>query len=419
MLRNISLDLPNILDEGAMANDILDDQKNSITQSVSQRYAKAVTNGEQMCCPTGYNHEDLGQFIPEAVLKVSYGCGTPVGLSTVQPGEVVLDIGSGGGIDCFEASRRVGTTGKVIGIDMTDEMLLLARTHAPTVAKNLGYPTSNVDFRKGFADAMPVENDHVDLIISNCVINLAPDKKKVFQEMFRVLHPGGRFTISDIVADQPIPQYLIHDSEKWGDCLSGSLTVKDYWGGLREAGFRGLHQVTVIPWRVIDGIHFISVTLTGYKKANTPLPSSPIFATFTGPFSQATDELGTIFHRGEPQQIDEQTVNLLALQPYKDYFTLADHPVALTNQDPQWLTVLPEEAPCIWEGNFAVLMGPFLSVSDDDDHTYLSGEPLEICSKTLKVLEHPKYQSAFGLINRAREAVTANPVICGTSTECC
>ena len=127
---------------------IVNEQENSITQSVSQRYAKAVTNGEEMCCPTGYDHKDLGQFIPEPVLKVSYGCGTPVGLSTVQPGEVVLDIGSGGGIDCFEASRKVGANGKVIGIDMTDEMLALARTHAPTVAKNLGYPCFQRRFSK-------------------------------------------------------------------------------------------------------------------------------------------------------------------------------------------------------------------------------------------------------------------------------
>ncbi len=398
-----------------MAND----QVNSITQSVSQHYTNAVISGEQLCCPTGYNHEDLGKFIPEAVLKISYGCGTPVGLSTVQPGEVVLDIGSGGGIDCFEASRRVGEAGKVIGIDMTDEMLALARTHAPTVAENLGYPTSNVDFRKGFADAMPVENGQIDLIISNCVINLAPDKKKVFQEMYRVLRPGGRFTISDIVADQPIPNYLLYDNVKWGDCLSGSLTIQDYWSGLRDAGFLGLHQMTVTPWRVIDGIHFISVTLTGYKVVEASSSFSPVFATFTGPFSQATNELGTIFHRGVPQQIDEQTVNVLALPSYKDFFVLADRPIALTNKDPQWIAVHPEDASCVWKGHFAVLMGPFLSVSDDDDHTYLSGEPLEICSKTLKVLEHSKYQSSFGVINRARESVTAEPVIGMASTGCC
>jgi SAM-dependent methyltransferase len=402
-----------------MTNETVDKQNDSITSAVSQRYAKAVTNGEQLCCPTGYDHEDLGQFIPEPVLKVSYGCGTPVGLSTVQPGEVVLDIGSGGGIDCFEASRKVGPQGRVIGIDMTDEMLALARKHAPTVARNLGYPAPNVDFRKGFADAMPVEDDQVDLIISNCVINLAPDKRTVFQEMFRVLRPGGRFTISDIVADQPIPNYLIFDKAKWGDCLSGALTIKDYWGGLREAGFKGLHQVNAIPWRVIDGIHFLSVTLTGYKLASTSSIPSPIFATLTGPFSQAIDELGTTFHRGKPQQIDELTASLLALAPYKDRFIMAERPVSLSTQDSRVIAIYPEEAPCVWEGHFAVLTGPFLTVWDDDHHTYQCGEPLEICSKTFNVLQHSHYRPYFSTINRAREGVTSEPVICGTTTGCC
>lgn len=401
-----------------MANEI-EEQNHSITRSVNQRYAKAVTNGEQLCCPTGYNHEDLGQFIPEPVLKVSYGCGTPVGLSTVQPGEVVLDIGSGGGIDCFEASRKVGPHGRVIGIDMTNEMLALARTHAPTVARNLGYPEPNVDFRKGFADAMPVEDDQVDLIISNCVINLAPDKVKVFQEMFRVLRPGGRFTISDIVADQPIPNYLIYDKAKWGDCLSGALAIKDYWGGLRDAGFKGLHQVMIIPWRVIDGIHFVSITLTGYKLALTSSSPSPAFATLTGPFSQAVDELGTTFHRGQPQQIDELTASLFALVPYKDRFIIAERPVSLSAQDSRTVAIHPEEAPCVWEGRFAVLTGPFLAVCDDDHHLYRCGEPVEICSKTFDVLQASHYQPYFGTINRAREGVTSEPVICGTSTGCC
>lgn len=404
-----------------MANEIgeVEEQNNSITRSVNQRYAKAVTNGEQLCCPTGYNHEDLGQFIPDPVLKVSYGCGTPVGLSTVQCGEVVLDIGSGGGIDCFEASRKVGAQGRVIGIDMTDEMLALARTHAPTVAKNLGYPETNVDFRKGFADAMPVGDDEVDLIISNCVINLAPEKGKVFQEMFRVLRSGGRFTISDIVADQPIPNYLIYDRAKWGDCLSGALTIKDYWGGLREAGFKGLHQVTSIPWRVIDGIHFISVTLTGYKPASPSTTSSPAFATLTGPFSQVVDELGTTFHRGKPQQINEGTASLLALSPYKDRFIIAEQPVTLSAHDSRTIAVYPEKAPCVWEGQFAVLTGPFLVVCDDDHHTYRCGEPIEICSKTFKVLQALPYQPYFATINRAREGLTSEPVICGPSTGCC
>src|SRR6059058_1480855 len=137
----------------------------TITQAVSERYARAATTGEQICCPTGYNFEDLRTFVPEEVLKISYGCGTPAGLDTVRLGETVLDIGSGGGIDCFEAARRVGPAGRVIGVDMTDAMLDIARRNAPVVALNLGYADSNVEFRKGHAAAMPVADNSIDLII--------------------------------------------------------------------------------------------------------------------------------------------------------------------------------------------------------------------------------------------------------------
>ena len=389
-----------------------------ITKAVSERYARAVTTGEEMCCPTGYNHDELRMFIPEPVLKVSYGCGTPVGLTTVQPGETVLDIGSGGGIDCFEASRRVGPDGRVIGIDMTDEMLALARTHAPTVASNLGYPRSNVDFRKGQAEAMPVEDKTADLIISNCVINLSPNKAKVFAEMYRILKDGGRFSISDIVADRSIPNYLIHDKEKWGDCLSGALPLSEYWSGLREAGFRGIHQVTVVPWRVIDGIHFLSITLTGYKLASQPV-SSRTYATLKGPFSYVKDELGHTYRRGIPEALDELTATLLHSGPYAGYFILSPTPIGLTSVDDEWSAIPPENAPCVWNGHFAILTGPFLEVGDDDDHVFQCGVPMEICSKTHRVLQHEGYQRFFTIINRASQAGSSQPVICEPAGGCC
>ncbi len=390
-----------------------------ITQKVSDRYARAASMGEQMCCPTSYDMADLQSFIPEEVLKISYGCGTPAGLKTVSQGETVLDIGSGGGIDCFAASRLVGPTGHVIGIDMTDTMLAIARKHAPLVATNLGYASPNVEFRKGMADAIPVIDGAVDLIISNCVINLAPDKRKVFREMFRVAKPGGRFTISDIVADQLVPQYLVHDAEKWGDCLSGALTLTDYIAGMVGAGFLGIHLIKASSWQMIDGIHFFSVTLTGYKLPAGASQSNARYATLRGPFSRVVDELGTTYLRGIPQPITPETVCLLSQAPLVSHFILSSSPLWLDRADDRWTAVYPVDAPCHWQGHFAMFAGPFVEAADDDHHLYRRGEPLEICSKTLQVLETDAYAPHFAIINRAGQSVIGEAVTCAPNGSCC
>ena len=390
-----------------------------ITQKVSDRYARAASTGEQMCCPTSYDFANLKSFIPEEVLKISYGCGTPAGLNTVRAGETVLDIGSGGGIDCFEAARLVGPFGHVIGIDMTDTMLEIARKNALIVATNLGYASPNVEFRKGIADAMPVNDNMIDLIISNCVINLAPDKRKVFHEMFLVAKPGGRFTISDIVADQPVPQYLVHDADKWGDCLSGALTLTDYMAGMTEAGFLGIHLTNFSPWQVIDGIHFFSVTLTGYKLPVHPTVPAVRYATLRGPFSRVVDERGTRYQRGIPQPIGPDTAFLLGQLPLAPYFVLSFEPLCLDCADSRWSAVLPSQDPCVWKGDFALLAGPFLEAADDDHHIYRRGEPLEICSKTLKVLEVDGYAPHFAVLNRASQRVSGEAITCSPDGGCC
>jgi SAM-dependent methyltransferase len=182
------------------------------------------------CCTPFYPAEQLIE-LPDTVTALSLGCGDPVTQSGIQPGDVVLDLGSGGGIDCFLAAKRVGPAGRVIGIDMTDAMLQRARANAARLN------AANVEFRKGHIEALPVDDASVDLVISNCVINLSPDKPRVFAEMFRALRPGGRVSVSDIVTDGAMAPEVARDVESWSACVAGALTIADYAGGLAAAGF--------------------------------------------------------------------------------------------------------------------------------------------------------------------------------------
>lgn len=202
-----------------------------VKSHVRERYAK-----KSACCDgvatasLGYTPDQIAA-VPEEVSSASLGCGSPVGLAELKPGERVLDLGSGAGLDVFLASREVGPTGLVYGVDFTPEMLERARASARREGLD------NVEFLEGDIEAIPLPEASVNVVISNCVINLAPDKSAVFREAHRVLAPGGRFVVADMLAKAPLPASLVEDPEAWGSCLAGAIPEGDYVSALREAGF--------------------------------------------------------------------------------------------------------------------------------------------------------------------------------------
>lgn len=223
-----------------------------IRQAVRESYRKIAERGAagcgcnpSSCCsgPTealpqevsvriGYTKEDI-QSIPDGA-DMGLGCGNPLAIAKLRPGESVLDLGSGGGFDCFLAAKRVGETGQVIGVDMTAEMVAKSRENA----RKGGY--TNVDFRLGEIEHLPLADASVDVVISNCVINLSPDKPSVFRETFRVLKPGGRLTISDVVATAHLPEDIRNDLALYSGCISGAVTVAELRRMITDAGFQNV-----------------------------------------------------------------------------------------------------------------------------------------------------------------------------------
>lgn len=237
--------------------------KGHVTKTVKKKFSKAANLPVQdYYCPTGYNPEDLAH-IPNSVLEVSYGCGNPAALADIKKGETIVDLGAGGGIDCFIAAKKLGRNGKVIGIDMTAEMVEKASENAEKVAQSLGYNV--VEFRQGNIMELPVESNSVDLVISNCVINLTEDKTATIDEIFRILKPGGRFIISDIVSDKPVPGYMKRDKELWNACLSGALTDRKFKEAARDAGFPDVTLTRNYLYKKVQFIDFYSVTMKGKK----------------------------------------------------------------------------------------------------------------------------------------------------------
>lgn len=206
-----------------------------IHKQVQKQYGEYARTSTSCCSPENklYTPEVIKE-IPTDIADFTAGSGDPVTPAKLQPGETVLDLGSGGGLDCFLAARQVGEKGHVIGVDMTPEMLARARQNT----ERLGL--TNVEFREGFLESLPVDDNSMDVVISNCVVNLSPDKPRVLREIFRVLKPGGRFSISDIVTNRPVPTTRKDDSAEWCGCISGALPLQEYSDELRKAGFEDI-----------------------------------------------------------------------------------------------------------------------------------------------------------------------------------
>ncbi len=223
-------------------------QKESITikKKVREHYASAIvkknTPSSGGCCSESSNHsccnkstqlyDDPTVFeLPAEVTDISFGCGDPVTLASLQPGQTVLDLGSGGGIDCFLAAKKVGPEGHVIGVDMTPEMIERARENKTRLKAD------NVEFRLGEIEHLPIADQSIDVVISNCVINLSVDKQQVLNEVYRVLKPGGKLAVSDIVTQGSLPEILMEDLTAWAGCISGALDINEYVSIIEKAGF--------------------------------------------------------------------------------------------------------------------------------------------------------------------------------------
>ncbi len=314
----------------------------------------------RLCCPVEYDPRYL-EVLPEEILARDYGCGDPS--RWVREGETVLDLGSGAGKICFIASQVVGPQGHVIGVDMTPDMLALARKWREEVGRRIGW--QNVEFRRGriedlaldldrlddwltehpvrsVADYQALEaeierlrrvrplvtDDSVDVVVSNCVLNLvAPSlKERLFGEIFRVLKRGGRAVISDIVCDREVPLEMQRDPELWAGCISGALEERAFLRAFEEAGFHGIQVLSrgADPWRVVEGIAFRSLTVAAYKGKHGPCVHEGQSVIYRGPFRKVWDDDDHLYERGERVPVCAKTYALLGREPYQGLFTCLD-----------------------------------------------------------------------------------------------
>jgi len=330
----------------------------TLDAAVRSRYSEGAARPvAELCCPTERGDYDatLLEAIPEEVIARDYGCGDPT--RWLSEGETVLDLGAGAGKMCFLAAQIVGPKGQVIGVDMNDDMLAVARNAAPAVAERIGY--ANTRFLKAHiedlaldrealdgylaenpvrgeshlaaleqhiadlrANSPMVADDSVDVVVSNCVLNLVmPERKRqLFSELFRVLKKGGRAVISDIVCDEDVPDHLQADTELWSGCISGAFREDAFLAAFEQAGFHGVEILVrgEQPWQVVEGIEFRSITVSAFKGKQGECLEQNHAVIYKGPWKSVQDDDGHTFHRGQRMAVCGKTHGLMTRAPYAE-----------------------------------------------------------------------------------------------------